>query len=152
MKKICHMSSVHSGLDVRIFHKECCSLANNSYEVSLVINANESDRLIAESNNVSLYPLRFEEGRFKRIFLSRITRCFIKALKTKSDIYHFHDPELIPFGVLLSLFGKKVIYDVHEDVPLDILNKSWIPILIRKLLSKFINFIENLHLSFFFKS
>ena len=38
---------------------------------------------------------------------------------------------------------------MHEDVPLDILNKSWIPILIRKLLSKFINFMKNLHLSFF---
>ena len=79
MKKICHMSSVHSGLDVRIFHKECCSLANNSYEVSLVINANESDRLIAESNN-ALYPLRFEEGRFKRIFIQNY-RCFIKHSK-----------------------------------------------------------------------
>ncbi|WP_245675900.1 glycosyltransferase family 4 protein [Halofilum ochraceum] len=40
---------------------------------------------------------------------------------------HFHDPELIPPCLILSLLGYRVIYDVHEDVPRQILAKAWLP-------------------------
>ena len=56
------------------------------------------------------------------------------ALKTKAKVFHFHDPELIPVGILLVLFGKKVIYDVHENVRDQILGKDWLPF--KRLFSK----------------
>src|SRR5207244_5624631 len=37
------------------------------------------------------------------------------------------DPELMPIGLLLRLQGKKVTYDVHEDVPGQIRFSLWIP-------------------------
>ena len=37
MKKISHLTSVHPRFDTRIFLKECSSLANHGYSVSLVI-------------------------------------------------------------------------------------------------------------------
>lgn len=49
-----------------------------------------------------------------------------KALKTRSSIYHFHDPELIPCALILRCFGKKIIYDVHENFAEDIFDKPWI--------------------------
>lgn len=56
-----------------------------------------------------------------------------RALRSPARVIHFHDPELLPLGLLLQLFGKEVIYDVHEDVPLDLLEKKWIPFLFRRL-------------------
>ena len=36
MKRVCHLASVRSSDDTRIFHKECASLAEAGYEVYLV--------------------------------------------------------------------------------------------------------------------
>jgi len=66
------------------------------------------------------------------------------GLKLGADIYHFHDPELIPFGILLKLRGKRVIYDVHEDVPKDILIKPWITPWLRRPLSLTASAVEQL--------
>ena len=51
------------------------------------------------------------------------------------DLCHFHDPELVPVGLVLKLLGHRVIYDVHEDLPLQIQNKAWIPRPLRPILS-----------------
>lgn len=55
------------------------------------------------------------------------------ALKTHARIYHYHDPELMFMGfVLRFVFRKKVVYDIHESVPRQILSKDYLPRLIRK--------------------
>lgn len=53
-------------------------------------------------------------------------RVFRQAIKSNASICHFHDPELIPVAVCLALAGRKVIYDVHEDLPRQIMSKHWI--------------------------
>ena len=32
-----------------------------------------------------------------------------------SQVVHFHDPALIPYALILKLFRRRVIYDVHDD-------------------------------------
>ncbi|MGX9900055.1 glycosyltransferase [Arthrobacter sp. SA17] len=49
------------------------------------------------------------------------------ALKTKAKVFHLHDPELIPAIPFLRLIGKTVIYDAHEDLPSQIVDKHYIP-------------------------
>src|SRR5262249_13439122 len=53
------------------------------------------------------------------------------ALREDADIYHFHDPELMPVGAMLKLHGKKVIYDVHEDYGGTLEAKQWILVALR---------------------
>lgn len=68
--------------------------------------------------------------------LQRLTRTAWALYRSTVDqqikLCHFHDPELIPIGLLLKLRGKRVVYDVHEDLPTQILNKRWIPSLVRR--------------------
>ncbi|MEN9441420.1 MAG: hypothetical protein RLZ33_1497 [Bacteroidota bacterium] len=122
MIKVCHITSVHSWNDTRIFFKECVTLAKNGYSVSLVA-PNAENQIV---KNVQVIGV--ENQRKSRLFRATIVafRVLRKALKTKSKIYHFHDPELIWVGLILRLFGKKVIFDVHENVKAQITDKKWL--------------------------
>ena len=37
MTRVCHMTSAHNSDDVRIFHKECTSLAKARYDARFVV-------------------------------------------------------------------------------------------------------------------
>lgn len=144
-KRVCHMSSAHQLPDVRIFHKECKTLKEAGYDVYFVVTAEED----GEADGVKVRALPAPKNRFERM-LKNTFLAFARALRTKADVYHFHDPELIPAGVFLKILGKKVIYDVHEDVPKQILNKEWIgsgPA--RGLVASLFNIIERTGIFFF---
>ena len=51
--------------------------------------------------------------------------------RSAGRLYHLHDPELIPLIPLLRLRGAKVIYDAHEDLGAQILEKEYLPSAIR---------------------
>lgn len=133
MKRVCHLSSAHHGLDVRIL-KECASLALAGYDTHLVINASAQDVAKAATKGVNVHPLTPPAGRFSRMF-KQAWRCYNIGRRLNADVYHFHDAELIPYGMLLVIAGKRVIYDAHEDLPQDILSKDWIPLRARKIIS-----------------
>lgn len=139
-KHICHISTVHAAGSIRILHKECRSLRAHGYTVSYIVQS-ESDR---HSYGIHIVSLPTPKGRFERM-VSLALQAYRKAVTLDADIYHFHDPELIPIGLLLKLAaGKKVVYDVHEDLPAQILSKRWIRPGYRKPLAWGINTLEKL--------
>jgi len=120
-RRVCLLTSVHGPFDVRIFHKEAQSLARKGYSVTIV--APHSEDTQRDGVEIKAVPVPRTRSERMSLTLWRVFRC---ALSTNASVFHFHDPELIPVGMLLKLLGKRVVYDVHEDVPADILDKSWI--------------------------
>ncbi|MDP4085844.1 MAG: glycosyltransferase family 4 protein [Bacillota bacterium] len=136
--KICHLTSVHPAEDIRIFVKECRYLEQSGFDTSLIV-AN-SDTYVKDG--VKIIGVDVHAGnRYLRI-VKGPQKVYKKALEVNADVYHFHDPELLPIGVLLKRKGKKVIYDVHEDVPEQVLSKEWIPSFLRVPISKIVKRVE----------
>ena len=143
--KICHITTVHPPFDIRIFHKECTSLAAAGYETFLIAPHYSSEI----KNGVTIIPVPKIKNRFARILFMPFI-AFFKALKCRASVYHFHDPELLPVGVLLKIFTfKKIIYDVHEDYFAQTLSKEYIAKPFRIILSYLISGTEKFCILFF---
>jgi len=137
MTQICFLSSVHPALDVRIFHKEASSLKKAGYHVTIIAQ-HDHDEII---DGIRIVAISQHGDRIRRM-TKTFWQIYKKLLTVKADIYHFHDPELILLGLFLKASGCKVVYDVHEDVPRDILIKEWIPYLFRRPVSLIVGMIE----------
>lgn len=138
MYKVCHLTSVHTPVDVRILYKEITSLARTEYEVCLVYLGEP----VINSGKVKFISAGKKEKRVLRI-LKGVWCVFRKAISVRAELYHFHDPELLFVGFALKMMGKKVVYDVHEDVPRQVLGKYWIPKVFRRVVSIAVEFVEN---------
>ena len=138
-QKIRHVSSVHSIRDPRIFHKQCKSLAALGYDVGLVACHDRAEVI----DGVRIVPIARPKGRLDR--MARVGRkLYHAAVRERADVYHLHDPELLWVGALLKLRGFHVIYDVHEDVPKQVMSKHWIPRWARPLVAKVVMLVERL--------
>ena len=134
--KILLASSLHRWNDVRIFHKEACSLAVK-YDVTVMGVASQSI-----SNSGEIRILTFPRP-------TSLVRRFLNGYKILEEgvsggyaIFHFHDPELLWVGFILKLFRNKVVYDVHENTYNAIQIRTWLPKNLRKVLGKLTHCFE----------
>lgn len=116
------MTSAHQSYDVRIFGKECTSLANAGYEVFLVARGQSR-----EENGVHVIGIGDAPVNRAKRFFSFSKKIYKEALNLDCDVYHFHDPELLPFALKLKRKGKIVIFDSHECYPMQIRYKEYLP-------------------------
>jgi glycosyltransferase involved in cell wall biosynthesis len=136
--KVVHLTSVHTAFDVRVFHKECKSLARAGKHVVLIV-PHERDEVV---DSVEVKGIRIRGGRFVRMTRTAWS-LYREALRQNGDVYHFHDPELIPLGLMLAAQGKAVVYDIHEDAPADMLHKDYIPRCLRRPLKWSVQKLED---------
>src|SRR5438445_7594562 len=111
MTRVCHLTSVHPPFDGRIFRKEIRTLVAAGYSVTLIATGIGDQQV----NGVTVRGI--PRARKRRERLSKTTTLVYRAaLRERADVYHFHDPELIPVGLALKASGHRVIYDAHESV------------------------------------
>ena len=107
--RVCHVTSVHKNNDIRIFYKECKSLSRNGYDVFLVAPGESYTE-----DGVKVIGLG-EKPKNKLIrMISYTNKAYKTALKINADIYHLHDPELLPIAIRLKKNNKIVIFDSNE--------------------------------------
>lgn len=140
MYKVCHVTSAHKSNDVRIFEKECTSLAKNpEYKVYLVAQGESYVKNNVRVIGAGEMPSSRKQRMFE--FSKEVAK---KALSVNADLYHFHDPELLQYVSTFVKKGKKVIFDSHEDVADSILDKEYMPVPIRLGAKSVYNVVERL--------
>lgn len=130
--KVAHLSSAHYMWDARILEKECRSLAKAGHDVTFVV-PHERDTI---SNGVKIKGVCKPKNTASMLdrWIGPVRQIYSIAAHLQADVYHFHDPELIPLGFWLSLRGKRVIYDAHEDFARSFRYKYYIPAFARTTL------------------
>lgn len=114
------MSSAHPYTDNRIHYRECVSLTQAGYDVSLI--AVESP-VVGSPTDVRVTTLP-KRRRLARMLFSSLQAIRL-AVATRAEVVHLHDPELIPYIPFLRLARRFVIYDAHEDLPVQVLSKHY---------------------------
>ncbi len=128
--RVIQLTSAHWVFDPRIFHKISKSLVRAGYEVILLAR-HDRDEIV---DGVRIAAVPRTSGRLRRVTLT-LPRIYRKAVQLDGDIYHFHDPELIPVALRLKLAGKHVVYDAHEDLPRTVFYKDYLPRCLRGIVA-----------------
>lgn len=137
--KICHLTSVHNSNDIRIFQKECTSVAKDKrFEVYLV-----APGISYVKNGVHIIGVGEKPDSRLNRFLFFAKRIYKAALEIDAELYHFHDPELLPYGLKLKKMGKSVVFDSHEYTYNQIMMKDYIPLFLRPITAKIYKRYEN---------
>ena len=109
--------------NARVFQRQAKSLLSFGFSVSILTNDGGVEECV---DGINIYCTNFWQSRLKILFFA--TKQFLrKSIEINADIYLIHSPELLFLGLLLKSRGKKVVYDVHEDLPRHILDKEWLP-------------------------
>lgn len=128
--RICHLTSVHLDGDIRIFHKMAKTMVQD-FEVHVVV-PNTTTRI---QDGVHIHSFVGETQKRRKRMKETVDLVLKEALQINAAIYQLHDPELLRIAPKLKAIGAKVIFDSHEDVPKQIMDKFWIPWILRKLIS-----------------
>lgn len=123
---VCHVTTAHPADDVRIFERECRSLAaSGDYRVHLAASGR-----VPEGSGVIHIPLAPIPASRPHRFASGYRKALGLSVALSADLWHFHDPELLPIALRLARKGVPVVWDAHEDYVSQFSaqeSKSWIP-------------------------
>ncbi len=107
--RIAHVTTVHRAADPRIT-KELASVRAAGYDAHLVA-PHPCDTW---RGGIRITALPRASSRRGRLALG--LRAFRAARRLGADLYHIHDPELIPVAFALKkATGARVVYDMHEN-------------------------------------
>lgn len=137
-QKIVQLTVCHDWNDSRIFYKITTSLIKSGLYVNLVAPAKRDNSKECHVHLIHVPQLRLLRMIFGS-FLAMVT-----IMRIRPYLIQYHDPELVLISILFRLMGIRVIYDVHESLPRQVMAKSYIPYCLRSTiaqLSRILQFI-----------
>jgi glycosyltransferase involved in cell wall biosynthesis len=136
---ICHLTPVQDRLDSRTYVMEMLPLTKQGCNLTLI----GAHGLNQRQEPVDFVSIPKRQTRVTRILFAAAMA--FRAVRQPAHLYHVHNPEMIPAGLLLKIFGgKKVVYDTQEDHPSMMLTKAYLPSAVRGIASKAVATIERL--------
>lgn len=144
MKAIYQITIAHNRYDSRIYQRVATSLAKANLDIKLIVCDGLGDETInnlyiKDLGNINFFLLGHGIKQFK-IFI---------ALKKVNSILHFHEPILLPLAIILRIFGNTVVFDMHENLHLQIITKNWkLPKFLKLIISRIYRIIEDTLLKF----
>lgn len=132
------LTSAHPADDKRVFQRHARFMAEKGLRVVLVAPGPEGERV---ESGVTIVGLGSRRGYRDRLLgLPGISR---QALRVGGDIFHLHDPELLPVGVWLRrTTGRPVVYDAHENYRLAALSSRGFPPAVAPVVSTLVDRTE----------
>jgi len=141
---VCHLSPVKGRLDARTYNMEILPAVKHGVRAALVGPHGTEHH----EHGLDVLPLTGGRSRLSRFFTSPAIAFF--ARRQPARIYHLHNPEMIPAGLLLKLlFRKTVVYDTQEDFAAMMLTKTYLPPRMRGLMGKAVHLAERLAANIF---
>jgi len=115
-------------------------MARRGHEVSLICPWNAKNGEVREGVTLRTFPRA--NSRMMRPFLIPwgLGKRLIPLLR-EAEIIHFHDLDILPLMAGLAPF-KRVVYDVHENYPDEMLVRQWIPQPLRRPLYHGVCFVQ----------
>jgi glycosyltransferase involved in cell wall biosynthesis len=136
--RVAVLTTVHPAQDARILYKESASLARAGHQVTLFAQNTPGAGEQAAALNVRYVPLMRVTARAQRHRIWRQLYAQLKAGARDFDVWHFHDPELLPLAIVWRrLINPRVrlVCDAHEHVPKNLRSRQWLPAPLRRPVS-----------------
>lgn len=124
------VTTAHAWGDPRVFERELAACLEWGVETHVFVPLAEPPARSGWSADPGLHvhPLAVAGGRLERF---RLALGVWRALLRHGPfaLVHFHDPELLPAMALLAILRPEsyLLYDIHEDLPLQLASKSYLP-------------------------
>ena len=130
MIRIIHLSVVHPANEPRIYERECRTLAGAGFDVTYLVPGATPGR---DEYGVRLMPLP-SRSRATRWMSARDIVSIVR--EERPHVVHVHDPELLTLFPLLRAWVPRLVYDMHDYVPEQVMAKDYIPARIRPAVSR----------------
>lgn len=132
VKKICFLADSHSLYDDRIYWKEALSLLKAGYEIHYILAGDKSEYGITKEG--IHYQIIKKDYSAKNRYFNFLAKRYMSgglynqmyksAAMVEADVYHIQDLKVNRIGKKLKLLGHnpKIIYDIHEPYPENIID------------------------------